>query len=144
MLTGHDAEFECQVGGDPSPKILWRRENQKLPSGRAQILDSNSLRITSATASDEGAYICDAENEIGSISARASLTVHGKLKNYKSIISFQQPFPQILKSTQCTILWAFLGRVQNDLCVAFSHIFTLLSIFLFTLPFLMFDIRYAI
>lgn len=77
VSSGRDAEFDCQVGGDPPPKILWRRENQKMPSGRSQILESNSLRITSVTPADEGTYTCDAENEIGSISAKATLIVHG-------------------------------------------------------------------
>ncbi|XKL63096.1 hypothetical protein PGB90_005460 [Kerria lacca] len=76
VFSGKDAEFDCQVGGDPSPKIIWRRENLKMPTGRAQILDSNSLRISNVTPLDEGIYICDAENEIGSISANASLNVY--------------------------------------------------------------------
>ncbi|XP_065216561.1 roundabout homolog 2 isoform X2 [Planococcus citri] len=76
VLSGRDAEFDCQVAGDPPPKILWRREDGKMPTARAQILDSKSLKINNVVPSDEGLYICDAENVIGSISANASLTVH--------------------------------------------------------------------
>lgn len=79
MLAGRDAEFECQVGGDPTPKILWRREDGKMPTARAQILDTKSLKISNVVPQDEGLYICDAENVIGSISAKASLTVHGNM-----------------------------------------------------------------
>ncbi|XP_039284041.1 roundabout homolog 2 [Nilaparvata lugens] len=69
-------DFECRVGGDPSPKILWRRDDGKMPIGRAHLLDDKSLRIEHVTPEDEGLYICDAENLVGSVSARASLTVH--------------------------------------------------------------------
>lgn len=80
VLSGRDAEFECQVDGDPAPKILWRREDGKMPTGRAQILDTKSLKINNVMSQDEGIYICDAENVIGGISARASLVVHGNLR----------------------------------------------------------------
>ncbi|RZF37233.1 hypothetical protein LSTR_LSTR016306, partial [Laodelphax striatellus] len=76
VLADHDVEFECRVGGDPTPKILWRRDAGKMPIGRAHILDDKSLRIERVTPQDEGLYICDAENVVGSVSARASLTVH--------------------------------------------------------------------
>ncbi|XP_039283928.1 roundabout homolog 2 isoform X2 [Nilaparvata lugens] len=76
VLADHNVEFECRVGGDPTPKILWRRDSGKMPIGRAHILDDKSLRIEHVTPEDEGLYICDAENVVGSVSARASLTVH--------------------------------------------------------------------
>ncbi|XP_075224149.1 roundabout homolog 2-like isoform X2 [Lycorma delicatula] len=76
VVTGQNVEFHCKVEGDPPPKILWRRDDGKMPIGRAHILDDKSLRIDNVTTDDEGLYICDAENDIGSISARASLTVH--------------------------------------------------------------------
>lgn len=61
-----------------------------MPIGRAHILDDKSLRIEHVTPEDEGLYICDAENLVGTISARASLTVHCKfliLKKRKVRIS---------------------------------------------------------
>lgn len=82
VLSGRDVEFDCQVGGDPQPIIKWRRESAKMPTGRSQILDSNSLRIISVTPHDEGVYVCDAESVIGVISAKAALTVHGSVVCY--------------------------------------------------------------
>lgn len=76
--TGQTAEFECKVGGDPKPNIYWEREGGKLPFGRAQILDNKSLRIIHVMAQDEGLYVCNAENDVGSEKAKASLTVHCK------------------------------------------------------------------
>lgn len=78
VIADQSVEFECRVGGDPAPKILWRRDDGKMPIGRAHILDDKSLRIDHVQTEDEGLYICDAENIVGSVSARASLTVHCK------------------------------------------------------------------
>lgn len=76
--TGQTAEFECKVGGDPKPTIHWEREGSKIPFGRAQILDNKSLRIVDVMAQDEGLYVCNAKNDVGSERAKASLTVHCK------------------------------------------------------------------
>ncbi|XP_056647981.1 roundabout homolog 2-like [Diorhabda sublineata] len=75
-LTGQKVIFECTVEGDPTPNVLWRREDGKMPIGRARIMDDKSLLIDNVQTSDEGLYICDAENLVGAISARASLVVN--------------------------------------------------------------------
>nr|CAD7430496.1 unnamed protein product [Timema monikensis] len=80
VLEDQNVQFQCLVGGDPHPNILWRRDDGKMPIGRAQILDDKSLRIEHVNPEDEGLYICDAENVVGSVSARASLTVHSPPK----------------------------------------------------------------
>lgn len=80
--TGQTAEFECKVGGDPKPNIYWEREGSKMPFGRAQILDNKSLRIINVMAQDEGLYVCNAENDVGSEKVKAALTVHCKCKQY--------------------------------------------------------------
>lgn len=84
ILAGESVQFQCKVGGDPTPNILWRRDDGKMPIGRAHILDDKSLRIENVTPEDEGLYICDAENLVGTISARASLTVHCKYLVFNS------------------------------------------------------------
>ncbi|KOX67210.1 Roundabout like protein 2 [Melipona quadrifasciata] len=78
ILADQTAEFACRVGGDPPPEILWRRNDGKMPIGRAHILDDKSLRIERVTSQDQGTYICDAENSVGAISASATLTVHSR------------------------------------------------------------------
>ncbi|XP_022231889.2 protein sax-3 isoform X1 [Drosophila obscura] len=77
MLYGQTATFHCSVGGDPPPKVLWKKEEGNIPVSRARILhDEKSLELSNITPSDEGTYICEAQNNVGQISARASLTVH--------------------------------------------------------------------
>ncbi|EZA60020.1 Roundabout-like protein [Ooceraea biroi] len=78
ILTDQTAEFACRVGGDPPPEILWRRNDGKMPIGRAHILDDKSLRIERVNPQDQGTYICEAENGVGAISASATLTVHSR------------------------------------------------------------------
>ena len=33
-LTNEAAEIHCKVGGDPTPKVTWRRERGKIATGR--------------------------------------------------------------------------------------------------------------
>ena len=79
-LIEESVKFQCKVEGDPTPNIIWRKDDGKLPSRRAHTLEDHSLMIEHVSLEDEGIYICDAENVVGKISARASLTVHCKFK----------------------------------------------------------------
>uniref|UniRef100_A0A182M1D5 Ig-like domain-containing protein n=1 Tax=Anopheles culicifacies TaxID=139723 RepID=A0A182M1D5_9DIPT len=77
VLEGHRVQFQCSVGGDPAPQILWTKQNGDIPVGRAEISEEDrSLIIRNVTADDHGQYLCEARNSVGVISARASLTVN--------------------------------------------------------------------
>jgi len=88
ILADQTAEFVCRVGGDPSPEILWRRSDGKMPIGRAHILEDKSLHIERVNPQDQGTYICEAENGVGTISASATLTVHCE---YCNLLPFSPP-----------------------------------------------------
>lgn len=45
---------------------------------RYEVDEENTLRIHYVTTLDSGRYICTAQNQVGTISAQASLTVQGK------------------------------------------------------------------
>lgn len=77
-IANQDVQFECKVSGDPAPTIIWLRQDGKMPIGRAQILNDKSLRIEHVTPSDEGLYICEADNPVGRVSASATLIVHSR------------------------------------------------------------------
>lgn len=79
--TGGGVTFQCRVGGDPLPDVLWRRNaaGGNMPLGRVKVLDDRSLRLEDVTISDEGEYTCEAENLVGAVSASGFLTVYGKL-----------------------------------------------------------------
>lgn len=73
--------FQCRVGGDPMPDVLWRRtaSGGNMPLDRVHILEDRSLRLEDVTIQDEGEYSCEADNAVGSISAMGSLIVHCKI-----------------------------------------------------------------
>ncbi|CAH1399529.1 unnamed protein product [Nezara viridula] len=75
-LVDSSVELECAAGGDPPPKVLWRRADGKMPISRARLTEDKSLRIERIAVEDEGVYICDATNLVGTITAKATLTVH--------------------------------------------------------------------
>ena len=54
--------------------------NQQLTSGSRFLISSSgdSLRILSAQQTDEGAYVCEAVNQVGRDSAAATVDVQGK------------------------------------------------------------------
>ncbi|KAK4306113.1 hypothetical protein Pmani_022041 [Petrolisthes manimaculis] len=75
-LTERKVEFECQVSGDPSPQVSWRRLKGPLPEDRTQILDDHTLRIDQVTPGDEDTYVCEAVNVVGTARTNATLTVY--------------------------------------------------------------------
>ena len=80
LTIGSTATFNCTASGDPSPALTWSYNDQQLSSGGRLLLSpgGESLRILNAQQSDEGAYVCVAENQVGSDTAQASLDVQGE------------------------------------------------------------------
>ncbi|CAM4686672.1 roundabout homolog 4 isoform X2 [Caretta caretta] len=76
---GSTVQLGCGVQGDPMPKVWWRKEPGELPWGRYEVDEENTLRIHYVTTLDSGRYICMAQNQVGAISAQASLTVQDPL-----------------------------------------------------------------
>ncbi|XP_014853472.1 PREDICTED: roundabout homolog 2-like [Poecilia mexicana] len=78
VLADDTVEFFCEVHGDPTPTVRWRREEGELPRGRFEIRSDNSLRLSQVRAEDEGTYTCVSENSVGKAEASGTLQVHGK------------------------------------------------------------------
>lgn len=78
-VLGSTVQFMCGAHGDPPPTIQWHREYGDLPSGRYEISPDSVLRIHLLTTYDAGKYICTARNQVGTISAKASLTLQDPL-----------------------------------------------------------------
>lgn len=53
---------------------------------RYDIKDDYTLRIKKAMSTDEGTYMCIAENRVGKVEASASLTVRGKKRKMGNTI----------------------------------------------------------
>ncbi|XP_036914927.1 roundabout homolog 2 isoform X2 [Sturnira hondurensis] len=78
VLEEEAVEFRCQVQGDPQPTVRWRKDDADLPRGRYDIKDDYTLRIKKALSTDEGTYMCIAENRVGKVEASATLTVRAR------------------------------------------------------------------
>ncbi|KAM9114008.1 roundabout homolog 4 [Pangshura tecta] len=76
---GSTVQLGCGVEGDPLPKVGWHKEHGELPWGRHEVDEENTLRIHYVTTLDSGRYICMAQNQVGTASAKASLTVQDPL-----------------------------------------------------------------
>ncbi|XP_039633633.1 roundabout homolog 3 isoform X4 [Perca fluviatilis] len=76
VLADDTVDFFCEVHGDPTPTVRWRREEGELPRGRFEIRSDNSLRLTQVRGEDEGAYTCVSENSVGKAEASGTLQVH--------------------------------------------------------------------
>jgi len=75
---GEDVTLDCQVSGDPAPRITWRREEGTALETRAVTDRDENLHIYSVLGSDEGVYYCTAENTVGTVTGSLSLTVHAE------------------------------------------------------------------
>ncbi|XP_075792870.1 hemicentin-1 isoform X2 [Pelodiscus sinensis] len=81
---GSNVTLPCYVQGYPEPKVKWKRlDNVPLfsrPFAVSSItqLRTGALSITNLWVSDEGTYICEAENQFGKIQSQpATITVTG-------------------------------------------------------------------
>lgn len=75
VLAGQDVLLACQVGGDPQPDIHWRRKEEDINLQKVKIVQGQGLKIESVHPQDEGTYICEASNVMGSILTSAVLKV---------------------------------------------------------------------
>ncbi|CAO1323968.1 unnamed protein product [Diamesa serratosioi] len=76
-VTGSSIVFQCRVGGEPLPDVLWRRtaSGGNMPLGRVHILEDRSLKIDNVTMDDIGEYSCEADNSVGSVVSSGMLLV---------------------------------------------------------------------
>ncbi|XP_038818059.1 contactin-5, partial [Salvelinus namaycush] len=73
---GKDMLLACRPRASPKPRVTWRRGDRRIqPSRRIMLLRNNTLRIINSTRSDEGNYVCRAENQFGSAEMTAMLWV---------------------------------------------------------------------
>lgn len=75
VIEGHTLDLECRTEGGSPARVMWGRRNG-LPLGRdVEQLQRGTLKFNRISKSDEGEYICTAENEAGTVSALANIYV---------------------------------------------------------------------
>lgn len=66
VMLGNPISIPCEASGYPVPAISWFRGQGKMSKDFQPIaLRNNTLAVNFATSSDEGYYMCQANNEIG-------------------------------------------------------------------------------
>ena len=61
-----DTVLKCNIFGYPFPVITWSRPLKQLPIHR-HVIDGNKLTIKNTREDDDGAYVCQGANELGSV-----------------------------------------------------------------------------
>ena len=72
------ASFQCDVEGNPEPKVTWLKQNSSLLADKRVVPSRGSLMITNVTSQDEEKYTCVARNILGEIKSSATLSVQGE------------------------------------------------------------------
>ncbi|XP_022090462.1 basement membrane-specific heparan sulfate proteoglycan core protein-like isoform X3 [Acanthaster planci] len=78
VSQGDSIQFQCQASGIPQPNVFWSRVGGQGFTGQTYANDNEgTLLIIGATPNEQGAYICTANNTVGTIQQTVTLTVHG-------------------------------------------------------------------
>nr|XP_061790885.1 hemicentin-1-like [Nerophis lumbriciformis] len=73
---GGNAILNCDVRGDPLPKIQWSKNGMNLHiNNRIRQLDNGSLAIYGTVTEDAGNYVCVATNDAGVVEKSVMLTL---------------------------------------------------------------------
>ncbi|KAL9961652.1 hypothetical protein ACROYT_G030640 [Oculina patagonica] len=76
-----DTILKCDIFGYPFPVISWTRSLKRLPVNR-HVIDGNKLTIYNTTEEDDGAYVCQGANELGSVMAVTWVVVKDVVNPY--------------------------------------------------------------
>ena len=115
VLSGGDAELNCNVSGNPKPSVSWSRQGVAIPASDPKylVLPSGRLRIAGVIPSDSGTYICLASNPLGTARQSSVLFVQGTLTREKEFTncsplrrSRKETAPHhLLPSVGLTVAW---------------------------------------
>ncbi|KAK3104524.1 hypothetical protein FSP39_004009 [Pinctada imbricata] len=104
ISVGGSALFQCRVmGGDPPPTVVWTRAGgEALVRETTEIMDNGVLMFKSVTGQEAGAYVCTVSNDLGSVTATATLVIQG---------------PPRIVITPRTTVYALVGQRVEVECV---------------------------
>lgn len=94
VVVDDESEFfvmHCSASGTPEPQISWSFNGHPLQDNteRVHMFENGTLVIYNPIEEDEGTYICEATNYLGSISTVANYKINGK-KNANSYLIANQ------------------------------------------------------
>uniref|UniRef100_T1J0I1 Neogenin n=1 Tax=Strigamia maritima TaxID=126957 RepID=T1J0I1_STRMM len=78
-IEGSSLTFECAANGNPQPRITWLKDGATIDmaflDSRFSVVGTGSLQIEHVQETDEGVYMCRAENYEDSVDSSANLEV---------------------------------------------------------------------
>lgn len=122
ISVGDPFTLTCNATGSPTPKILWRRENNGLLPTGGVVSKGNTISVYNATKDDRGIYYCIAENNVGK-GARRSIGVEIEFPPQVDLVKskYQQAvgYPielhcSVEASPKADISWLKAGYQLND------------------------------
>ncbi|XP_022777457.1 uncharacterized protein LOC111318856, partial [Stylophora pistillata] len=87
------ASFQCEVEGNPQPKVTWLKDNSSLPVNKRIIPSDAGLLINDVTSNDGGMYTCVAKNILGRMKSLAELSVQGLIHVEIELHAHRQMLP---------------------------------------------------
>lgn len=83
--AGQTLKLEVEVEGCPEPKIKWFKDGKEVSTDTrikierdSQRLENYHLTVTLVKEEDGGEYEVRAENEMGSVTSKSTVTVHSE------------------------------------------------------------------
>ena len=77
VRINQSASFFCSATGNPTPKLLWKQNGDKVPS-RWNVSRDGRLSMRHTRYSDAGVLTCVATNLLGTMRTNVTLEVQGK------------------------------------------------------------------
>ena len=73
-VEGQNVTLRCKASGQPPPFINWKRADGQEIMGMWSISEGN-LTLIEANVDNQGTYICEAKNDVNTVTAETNLTV---------------------------------------------------------------------
>lgn len=76
VVQGGSAVFQCRItAGIPTPKAKWSRVDGRPIPNNVEELEGGVIRFNRVTGTEQGQYLCTAENDAGSTTGVVTLTI---------------------------------------------------------------------
>lgn len=79
-VLGSSISLDCFADGNPTPDIVWSKDNNILSNDDTLAINGSLLELTNIDLSHNGSYICEASNIAGKVSKTFHVTVNSKLQ----------------------------------------------------------------
>ncbi|XP_022701070.1 Down syndrome cell adhesion molecule-like protein Dscam2 [Varroa jacobsoni] len=130
VIVGSAVRFDCRADGEPQPIIRWKVAKGDdfhpiVSSPRIHVLENGSLTILSVERADQGQYVCEASNGVGTSATTAlALAVKAKprVSGVPSVVKLKKDSQaqiqcEAIGDSPLELIWSFNGtliRPEHD------------------------------